>query len=77
MELYATLMKMFYAEKCSKREFAEKHELSHFWFTDFSNLENKRRVLRPKTIGILYTNLGINPKLCYDYNKFVLENEES
>lgn len=70
-ELYKELMKKFYAEKCSKREFASKYGLSHFWFTDFTNFESKRRELRPRTISILVTNLGINPELCYEYNRAI------
>ena len=70
-ELFKVLMEMFYSEKCSKRDFASKYGLSHFWFTDFTNFESKRRELRPRTISILVSNLGIDPKLCYDYNRIV------
>lgn len=69
-ELYSEIMKIFYKEKCSKREFASKYGLSHFWFTDFTKSKELRE-LRPRTISILVTNLGIDPELCYDYNRFV------
>ena len=74
--LYKAIMNIFYKEKCSKREFASKYGLSHFWFTDFTKIGNKRRELRPKTISLLVTNLGIDPKLCYEYNRYVIENED-
>jgi hypothetical protein len=71
-KLYEEIMKMFYAEKCSKREFACKYGLSHFWFTDFTKIDGKRRELRPRTISVLVTNLGIDPELCYEYNRVVM-----
>lgn len=70
-ELYRAIMNIFYKEKCSKREFATKYGLSHFWFTDFTKEDNQRRELRPRTISILVTNLGIDPELCYDYNRTI------
>ena len=42
-ELYKAIMNIFYKEKCSKREFATKYGLSHFWFTDFTKEDNQRR----------------------------------
>lgn len=74
-QLYKQIMSIFYEEKCSKREFAEKHNLSHFWFTDFTKKDSKRRVLRPKTISILFTELGITPDVCEEYNEYVLNLE--
>ena len=74
-ELYKAIMQKFYSEKCSKCEFAKKYELSHFWFADFTNPKSKRRVLRPRTVSILVTNLGIAPELCQDYNEYVLKND--
>ena len=71
--LYKTVMKILYSTGKSKRVFAEQYEIPRAWFIDFTNPNTAFRPIQPKTIGILYSKLGIDPSICEEYNEWVYE----
>ena len=75
-ELYNMVMDKLYRSGMSKREFAYVNHIPRSWFIDFTNTKIPFRPLSSKTIGVLWNNLGIEPTVCEEYNKWVLKERE-
>lgn len=75
-ELYRVIIDKIYSSGLSKRNFAKKYNIPHGWLIEFTNPTKPFRPMRFETIGMLKSHLGIDPKLCEEYNMTIMQDRK-